>query len=94
LRGEASWGNSRCRVTLAGLAVQALEIEQELAADGVDHGARMPENQPGAGTNHAGLEQRIGHPRHGLHGHNGIPNGGGGYVFLAQNAEGAKLARS
>ena len=68
--------------------VKALKVEEQLAANGVDHGATVTEGEARPGTHQACLEQRIGHAGHGLHGHDRMPDGGRGHIFLAQGAQG------
>jgi len=53
----------------------------------------MAEGEAGAGAHHAGLEQRLVHAGYGLHGHDGVADGCGGHIFLAQGADGAQLAQ-
>ena len=89
--GAVAAQRSRNR-TGAGL-LETVEIEEELAADGVDHGTLAAESQAGSVPNEAGLEQRIGHARDGLHGDDGMADGGGRDVVFAQSAEGAELAK-
>ena len=69
----------------------ALEVEEQLAADGIDHGAVMAEGQARAGAHHARLEQRVAHAGHGFHGQNRVADRGRGHVVLAQRAQRAQL---
>ena len=72
-------------------AADALEVEEQLAADGIDHGAAMAEGQTRSGAHHARLEQRVRHAGDGLHGQDGFANGRGGHVIFAQRAQRAQL---
>ena len=67
----------------------ALEVEEQLAADGVDHGAVMAEGQAGTCTHNARLEERVGHAGDSLHGPDGVADRGGGHVFRAQRTQDA-----
>jgi hypothetical protein len=73
--------------------VKALEVEQQLAANGIDHGAVVAEGEPRAGADQAGLQQRIGHSGHGLHGHNRVPDRSCGHIVFAQGAQRPQLAK-
>ncbi|SPE19876.1 hypothetical protein SBA5_250106 [Candidatus Sulfotelmatomonas gaucii] len=53
----------------------------------------MPEGQARAGTNHASLKQRVRHAGDGLHGENGVADGRGGNVVLAQRTQDAELPK-
>ena len=70
----------------------AIEVEQELAADGIHHGSRMAEGEARPGAHQAGFEQRIGHAGDGLHGHDGMADGRGRHVIFAEGAQGPQLS--
>jgi hypothetical protein len=74
------------------LLLQPLEVEEQLPANGVDHRSAVPEGQPRPGPHQARFQQRIGHARHRLHGHNRMADGRHGHIFFAQDAQDAQLA--
>ena len=73
------------------LLAAALEVEEELAADGIDHGAVMAEGQARTGAHNARLEERVGHAGDGLHGQDRFADGGRGHVFSTQRTQDAQL---
>ena len=78
----------RPRSAVCGLwAAHALKVEEQLAADGVDHGAAMAEGYPRSRAHHARLKQRVGHARDCFHSQDGFTDGGRGHVVFAQGAQ-------
>ena len=69
----------------------ALEVEQQLPPDGVNHGSVVAERDTRAGTHKPSLKQWIRHPCHCLHGQNGVAYARRGDIFLTQGAQRAQL---
>jgi hypothetical protein len=53
----------------------------------------VAEGQPRPGAHQARLQQRIGHPGHGLHGQNRVPDRRRGHILLAQARSGPQLPK-
>ena len=73
------------------LLATALEVEEELAANGIDHSAVMAEGQTRTGAHNARLEERVGHAGDGLHGQDRFADRGRGHVFCTQRTQNAQL---
>ena len=71
----------------------ALEVEEQLAADGIDHGAAMAEGETRSRAHHTRLQQRIAHAGNRFHGQDGIANRRGGHFIFAQRSKRAQLAQ-
>ena len=71
--------------------VEAFEVEQQLAANGIDHGAVMAEGEARSGAHQAGLEQWVGHAGHRFHGEDRVADGGGGNVVFTKDAQSSEL---
>ena len=94
-RGPAGAGRRRGSGSEAAAAIAllaaALEVEEKLAADGIDHGAVMAESEAGTGAHNAGLKKRVGHAGDGLHGQDGVADRGRGHGFSTQRTQDAQL---
>jgi hypothetical protein len=73
--------------------VKTFEVEQQLPTDGVHHSTVMAEGKACTGSNHASLQERIGHTGHGLHGQDRIPDAGCRHIVLAQDAQSSQLTQ-
>jgi hypothetical protein len=75
------------------LAIQALEVEEQLPPYWIHYGAAMPEGQTRASAHEACLKQGIRHARDSLHGENRMPDRGSRDTLLAQGAECLQLTK-
>jgi hypothetical protein len=66
------------------LPPQALKVEKQLAANGIDHCAAMAERKTGSRAHHARLAQWVAHAGDGFHRQDGVADGRGRHFVLAQ----------
>src|ERR1035438_6223367 len=85
VRGFAEWRRLRAGM-LAIEAVEALKVEEELAANGVNHRSFAAECETGAGADEACLNEWVRHPGYGFHRDDRVADGGG--IGIAGGARG------
>jgi hypothetical protein len=83
--------NSRC--DRSGNLINALEVEQQLPANGVNHCSAMAKCKARPGTDETCFKQRIRHSRDSFHSHYRVPDGSCRDVVLAEDAQSPQLAK-
>jgi hypothetical protein len=74
-----------------GRLLEAIEVKEKLASDGINDGAIATKGHTRSGADERCLLKRVRDARYSLHGGDGVTNGGGGYVFFTQRAQRPQL---